>query len=120
MGWSYYEGTHVYNGGNGNPRPTTRVVFPVIQYSHTPATGPGNCAVTGGYVYRGTEIPGLRGSYVYGDFCSGRIWRRVATGGRPVEMAISRHVTSISSFGQGAGGGLYVLSLNGSVYKIVP
>jgi glucose/arabinose dehydrogenase len=119
-GWSYYEGTHVYNNGNGNPKPTGRVVFPVIQYPHVPASGPANCAVTGGYVYRGSSIPSLKGYYVYGDYCSGRIWRRRASGGRPVEMAISRKVANISSFGQGAAGGLYVISLNGSIYRIIP
>ena len=118
-GWSYYEGTHVYNGGNGNAKPA-HTVFPIIQYPHSPATGPGNCSVTGGFVFRGPSIPSLAGYYVYADFCSGRIWRRHANGGRPVEMAISRKVGSISSFGQGSAGGLYVLSLNGTVSKIVP
>ena len=55
FGWSYYEGTHLYNGGNGNPKPTTRVVFPLAQFPHMPATGPANCSVTGGYVYRGAR-----------------------------------------------------------------
>ena len=119
-GWSYYEGTHVYNNGNGNPKPTGRVVFPVAQYPHVPASGPGNCSITGGYVYRGPGLPSLRGYYLYADYCSGRIWRRRATGGPSQETAISRKVTSISSFGQGSAGGLYVVSLNGSIYKIVP
>ena len=90
----------------------------LAQYPHTPATGPANCSITGGYVYRGPGLPSLRGYYLYADYCSGRIWRRRATGGRPSEMGISRKVTNISSFGQGSGGGLYVISLNGSIYRI--
>ena len=118
FGWSYYEGTHLYNGGNGNSKPTGRVVFPLAQYPHSPATGPANCSITGGYVYRGVGLPSIRGYYLYADYCSGRIWRRRATGGRPTELGISRKITNISSFGQGSGGGLYVISLNGSVYWI--
>ena len=38
------------------------------------ATPNGRCAVTGGYVYRGSNIPALRGWYVFGDYCSGEIW----------------------------------------------
>ncbi len=112
-GWSYYEGTHVYNNGNGNPVPA-HAVMPVIQYAHSPG---GNCAVIGGYVYRG-EIATLRGFYIYGDYCSGRIWRRRASGGRPAEMAISRRAGTLTSFGQGSAGGLYVLSAGGSVYRV--
>jgi len=117
FGWSYYEGTHVYKV---QPIDRTHLKFPVIQYSHSVASGPGNCAVTGGYVYRGTILTKLRGYYIYADFCSGRIWKRRATGGRPALMNISFKVPQISSFGQGRSGGLYVISLDGSIYKIVP
>ncbi len=117
-GWSYYEGTHVYKDGNGNPKPA-RPVFPVAEYSHAVASGPGNCSVTGGYVFRGPGIPALTGDYLYGDYCSGRIWRLPAGGGKPVEMPISQQVGGISSFGQDSAGNLYVISLNGTVSKIV-
>jgi hypothetical protein len=46
---------------------------PVLDYPHT-SGALRDCAVTGGYVYRGSAVPGLRGAYVFGDFCSGRIW----------------------------------------------
>jgi glucose/arabinose dehydrogenase len=111
FGWSYYEGDHVFK-----PQPINRrtLRFPVAEYSHAG----GNCSVTGGYVYRGAKIPTLRGYYLFADFCSGRIWR-LRPGGRPAEMRISRQVRQISSFGQGIAGELYVVSLAGSVYKIV-
>jgi len=117
FGWSYYEGTHVFKV---QPINRTHLKFPAIQYPHSVASGPGNCAVTGGYVYRGTVLKQLRGYYVYADFCSGRIWKRRAAGGRPVAMKISFKVPQISSFGEGRSGGLYVISLDGSIYKMVP
>ena len=45
------------------------LVLPILEYSHS-----FGCAVTGGYRYRGSRFPDLYGHYVYGDFCSGRIW----------------------------------------------
>ncbi len=118
FGWSYYEGTHVFKV---QPIDRSRLRFPAIQYPHSVASGPGNCSVTGGYVYRGTVLQRLRGYYIYGDFCSGRIWKRRATGGRPVLMeGISFKVSQLDSFGEGQAGGLYVISLAGSIYKLKP
>ena len=113
FGWSYYEGDHVYKV---QPINRSRLVFPVAEYPHNPG---GNCAVTGGYVYRGTDIPFLYGWYVFGDFCSGRVWKMQAPSGRPQPMAFSGKVKEISSFGQGARGGLFLVSLSGSVYRLV-
>jgi glucose/arabinose dehydrogenase len=115
FGWSYYEGRHVFKPQAIN---RNRLVFPVAEYPH--AASPANCSVTGGYVYRGRAIPALAGSYLFADFCSGRIWRMRVPHGGPAEMAISRRVGDISSFGEGAAGELYVVSLNGGVFKILP
>ena len=46
-------------------------VYPVIQYEHT---ANGGDAISGGFVYRGTGLPSLRGKYVFGDITTGRIW----------------------------------------------
>jgi glucose/arabinose dehydrogenase len=65
-GWSAFEGNDRFNddeSGDGHEPP-------VVTYRHED----GNCSVGGGAVYRGTAIPDLRGWYVYGDYCSGRIW----------------------------------------------
>ena len=117
FGWSYYEGDHVYKVQTIN---RTHLKFPAIEYPHAVASGPANCAVMGGYVYRGTVLTKLRGYYLYADNCSGRIWKRRATGGRPVQMKISFKVSSIDAFGEGTKGGLYVISTDGSIYKLVP
>jgi glucose/arabinose dehydrogenase len=114
LGWSYYEGDHVFKRQPINRR---RLAFPVAEYPHN--ASPANCAVTGGYVYHGRDVPTLDGYYIFADFCSGRMWRLRPPHGRPVEMSASRQVTQISSFGEGNAGGLYVISLSGSIYKLV-
>jgi glucose/arabinose dehydrogenase len=117
FGWSYYEGDSVYKV---QPINRTHLKFPAIVYPHATSSGPANCAVIGGYVYRGRAIVQLRGYYLYADYCSGRIWKRRVTGGRPALMHISFQVPSIDAFGEGSAGGLYVISLNGSVYRLIP
>jgi glucose/arabinose dehydrogenase len=112
LGWSYYEGRHVFKP---QPIDRSRLKFPVVEYSHDG----GNCSVTGGYVYRGSGIPSLRGYYVYADFCSGRVWKRPSTGGSPTQMAFSGKVGQIASFGEGAYGGLFLISLTGRIYRLV-
>jgi glucose/arabinose dehydrogenase len=113
LGWSYYEGRHVFKP---QPIDRSRLRFPAIEYRHIN----GNCSVTGGYVYRGTSIPFLRGYYLFADFCSGKVWRRPAAGGAPAEMSFSGDVPQISSFGQGAFGELFLVSLSGSIYRLIP
>jgi hypothetical protein len=81
--------------------------------------GADNCSITGGYVYRGNAIPRLQGQYLYADFCSGRIWKIPSRGGRPRLTTMSFKTSSISSFGQGSNGELYVVSLGGTISRIV-
>ena len=92
-------------------------VAPALAAAHLPAQPGRNCAVTGGYVYRGS-IAALRGFYLYGDFCSGRVWKQ-RVGGTATQVAFSGRVKEISSFGQGAAGGLFMVSLTGAIYRII-
>jgi hypothetical protein len=69
------EGNARYDQDDGLP---ARLVAPVAVYSH--AHG---CSITGGFVYRGHDLPQLRGRYVFGDFCSGTIWSMPASGAPP-------------------------------------
>ncbi len=112
-GWNAYEGTHVYSG-----RPAASdAVGPILEYSHSS----GRCSVTGGYVYRGTQIPGLQGYYFYGDWCTGTIWvaHPNATGQweATVSLESGRH---ISSFGEDEAGEMYVVDQDGTVLRIEP
>jgi glucose/arabinose dehydrogenase len=111
-GWNVYEGTHQFE--NKAPNSAGHLVMPVAEYSHSQG-----CSVTGGYVYRGSAIASLRGRYIYGDFCSGRIWTlRIADGKATDISQESINVGNLSSFGRDAAGELYATSLSGTVYKI--
>jgi hypothetical protein len=77
--------------------------------------------VTGGYAYRGGVLPRLRGWYVFGDFCSGRIWRLKYRNGKLVRGRTLMLNTSlnITSFGEGVQGELYLTHQPGQVWRIV-
>jgi glucose/arabinose dehydrogenase len=116
-GWRLKEGKICYNPSS-NCDPASSTTAPVLDYDH----GSG-CAIAGGYVYRGSSIPGLRGSYLFGDYCSGRIWRTTVSGGTasaPVELTndLGSGGLNISSFGQDAAGEVYVVDHNGAIYRI--
>ena len=115
-GWNIMEGLHCY------PRfvsacDQTSLEPPVVEY---PLTG-GNCSVTGGYVYRGSRLPFLYGAYIYGDFCSGRIWGLRYDGQRVTDHALLVDSSlDIASFGEDAAGELYILSFDRSIYRLKP
>ena len=116
FGWNGYEGTHVYNAQVATSLPKASLTWPVAQYSHSL----GN-AVTGGYVYRGSAVPALRGWYLFADFASGHVWAQKGPGGtKQVLPGADGKVAQIASFGQDARGELYVVSLAGKVYRIAP
>ena len=111
-GWDVYEGTHPFE--DKSPSGNGELVFPIHEYSHEEG-----CSVTGGYVYRGSQIPAAVGRYFFGDFCSGNIWSLVVSGGKATD--IRQHtinVDSLSSFGQGRFGELYAVSLGGEIFRI--
>jgi putative cell wall-binding protein len=113
FGWSVMEGAHCYNASTCSQAGLT---LPLAEYAH----GSGDCSVTGGYVYRGSASPVLTGLYLFGDFCSGRIWS-VAAGGPAIQAPTLLLDTTlgISSFGEDAAGELYVVSLGGSIHRLV-
>jgi glucose/arabinose dehydrogenase len=110
LGWNVYEARSVYKHRRID---RSRLVWPVTYYAH--ALG---CSITGGYVYRGSALPALRGRYVYGDFCSGRIWSIGVQGGRPRLLDLPA-LHGLDSFGQDASGELYAVTLGGRVLRFV-
>jgi glucose/arabinose dehydrogenase len=109
-GWNVWEGTHRYRDGDA-----PGAVPPVFDYSHDG----GNCSVTGGYVYRGTKIPALRGGYLFADYCGGTLRALVAQDGKVTQDRIFPvRAPAIASFGQDTAGELYVLSDEGGVYRV--
>jgi glucose/arabinose dehydrogenase len=110
-GWNQREGFHSYNGGAQPANGTD----PVIERPHSA----GDCAIIGGYVYRGTAIPALVGAYIYGDFCTGKVYAAEQQGGTIVQnVELNINVPSLSTFGQDANGEIYAVTLNGTVYRI--
>lgn len=108
-GWDVMEGTLCHEPMNGCS--LTGDTLPVAEYSHSLG-----CSITGGYVYRGSHRD-LQGLYVYGDFCSGRIWTMNASGtGEKVRRDTS---LAISSFGEDESGELFVTDLNGALYRVI-
>ena len=115
-GWNIMEGTGCFGGGNCNMNGLT---LPVAEYSHAD-----DCSITGGYVYRGVDIPNLVGTYFYGDYCSNRVRTLVWQNGNLVSQGEltadlqSTNLSGISSFGQDARGELYIADISGTVYRI--
>ena len=113
-GWRVLEGFNCYNPSTGCN--TSGKTMPLLEYGH----GSGRCSVTGGYVYRGSAIPVLVGGYVFADYCSGEIWVTNASASAPAAKSLLLDTSLlISSFGETAGGELYVVDGRGAVYVIV-
>jgi glucose/arabinose dehydrogenase len=110
-GWNVMEGSACFRDANCE---TDGFVLPVAEYDHSQG-----CSVTGGYVYRGTAVPDLRGVYLFADYCSGLLWGlgRNANGDwahtAPLETGLN-----ISSFSETADGELLVLDLGGGIYRV--
>src|SRR5258708_4144946 len=111
-GWNIMEATPCHNAAR---RDQTGLTLPVAEYGHDLG-----CSVTGGFVDRGA-VPDLRGVYIYGDYCSGRIWGLRYEGGRVIAQAqMATSGFSIGSFAQDRAGAVYVLQYasSGGIYKI--
>ncbi len=114
-GWNRMEGLLCYPA-SVNVCDQAGLTRPIAVYNH----GAGDCAVTGGFVYRGTEIEDLRGVYLYGDFCSGRIRGfRVNPTGLVQDGILLDTNLQISTFGEDETGSLHVADYAGGViYRI--
>ena len=110
-GWNIWEGSQPFAGGRAENH-----IPPFVEYSH----GLG-CSVTGGYVYRGTAIPDLQAAYLFGDYCSGRIWASYR------DSQLQWHTNEflntnmqISSFGEDEQGEIYIVDYAGRLYRLDP
>ncbi len=108
LGWNLREGSAEFTG----PEPADHV-GPFYEYPHEGD----NCSVTGGYVYRGSAIPGLVGSYVYGDFCVGEIVV-VSPNGEPTPLGLTIKDRQLVTFGEDNNGELYAASLGGQLVAL--
>jgi len=115
LGWPDLEGTAQTKSDVEAPGATA----PVLTYERTGKPDDPVCAVTGGYVVRDPDLPDLDGRYVYGDFCEGKILSLDTGEAHPKPQPTGLEVPQLVSFAVDAEGGLYAISLNGPVYRIV-
>ena len=113
-GWRIMEGDNCFKPRNCNQE---NLILPVWSYRQGSSTGR---SVTGGYVCRDKNLPGLAGKYIYGDFVSGNIWALTCAGKKAVRNdLIATLPDGLSSFGEDSKKNLYVLALGtGKVYKL--
>jgi glucose/arabinose dehydrogenase len=116
FGWPQYEGNLVFDAARPGPHPPA---FPMFTYGH----GGGRCAIIGGYVVRDRGLPTLAGRYIYGDACTGEVRSFVpnvstqtALSDRPGGLVLP----SLSSFGRGFGGRVYVTQSSGALSRLAP
>ena len=116
FGWPRMEGPECAGGGNACANQGT---LPTVSHTH-----PEIRAIIGGFVYRGSALPCLRGRYIYADYISGRIFSFVYSGTTAtskVELTsmFNDGLLSIVSFGEDAAGELYTVQINGVIMKLV-
>lgn len=109
-GWRVYEANSCTNNDPGLCIPENYDP-PLLEYAHSA----GRCSITGGYVYRGNRGTLGQGDYIYGDFCTGEYWLWDGNSSQLIENT----PRNISAFGEDESGELYLVSLGGTVEKII-
>jgi glucose/arabinose dehydrogenase len=119
-GWNRMEGSHCFPPGSSCD--AAGLQLPVAEYDHR-----AGCSITGGYVYRGAALPELRGTYFYGDYCTGIVRSLRVVNGAPAQpldwtSALRTRggggMDGLSSFGVDAKGELYLVLLGGEIYRL--
>ncbi|MEO8216782.1 MAG: PQQ-dependent sugar dehydrogenase [Acidobacteriota bacterium] len=111
-GWRLMEGRHCFNPATNCSSPA--LVLPIAEYDHSLG-----CSVTGGYRYRG-RFARLRSTYLYADYCSGRIWGATeASDGTWTSEELLTINAQITSFGEDEAGELYLADQGGKIFRLV-
>lgn len=119
-GWNRMEGASCFESSACDQ---AGLVLPVHEYDRT---GDDRCSITGGYVYRGSCMPDVRGRYFFADYCTSQVWTFAYENGQATDL---REVTgdldpdgqleAVASFGEDASGELYVVDLEGRIHRVV-
>jgi hypothetical protein len=118
FGWDAFEGFSRYRDENSGTPDPGGTVKPVLAYPHS---RDGSCSIIGGYVVRDPRLRGLDGRYVYADLCEGQLRSVIPHLGRAAhDRRLGLRVSTPSSFGEDTRGRIYVTSLDGPVYRLVP
>jgi hypothetical protein len=114
--WDAFEGDLANTCENQGLKGSGPQKDPIYDYPRSEGS-----TVVGGFVYRATTIPEAQGRYFFGDFGSGDIWSFVESGGAVTDFREEPfNVSQLSSFGEGPKGGLFMVSLGGSIYQLRP
>ena len=112
-GWRCYEGNHTFNTSGCN---YPEYIDPIWEYPHG-----SECSISGGYVYRGVNVPELTGKYIYGDYCSRKIWSLEYDGiNPPTNQLLVTAPGLLTSFGVDENSEIYITFLNGIIYRFTP
>lgn len=125
-GWKIYEGPEFIEPQEGAELvdiPKDELVFPIYYYPHaTPddydESFPVGCAIIGGFVYQGEELPELTGKYLYGDFCNGQVWTLSQVGDQWVTERVITTNHRITSLGADASGEVYMTTFLGDIRRL--
>ncbi|MFM7166717.1 MAG: PQQ-dependent sugar dehydrogenase [Planctomycetaceae bacterium] len=111
-GWSVQEGSQPFYPLRS--RGKEPIVNPAAEHHHSEFR-----SLTGGVVYRGSGLAGLDGSFVYGDYSTGRIWS-IRHDGRQVteNREIADTTLQITGFAQNHAGELLVVDHGGGIYRL--
>jgi len=135
-GWNVMEGNHCY------PEDATcsneGYIMPAFEYPNNAnyaktlfgikQPNMDGCSITGGYVYRGKNIPKLYGKYIFGDYCTGKVWSIRIVEGKGEELvdhtkdilsSMGKREFYLSSFGQDNDQELFLIDYNGTIYRLV-
>ncbi|KAA3604556.1 MAG: glucose dehydrogenase [Planctomycetota bacterium] len=124
-GWRLMEGEDCFNPSTNCNNGTLELPIHTYRHSFTPF----RCSITGGYVYRGSEIPGLQGTYFFAEWCSDEIWTFRYQNGSVVDFRertdelrpSGLNIRGISSFGLDGNGELYICDHDGGeVFRVLP
>ncbi|HET9055044.1 MAG TPA: PQQ-dependent sugar dehydrogenase [Cyclobacteriaceae bacterium] len=112
-GWNIMEGNHCYEPRRNCPHQGLKL--PVWEYPRSEGV-----SITGGFVYRGPSLSGLKGKYIYADYGSGTIWALDAANmNNPINSVLVKSNLNISSFGVDADNELYICAFDGKIYNLV-
>ena len=135
FGWNIMEGFHCY------PEEiecnNTNLIEPIWEYPNNAnyfktlagikQTKMDGCSITGGYVYRGNKIPEFYGRYIFGDYCTGKVWSFIYENGETKNIknhtleilnSMNKNSFYLSSFGETIDGELLIVDYNGGIYII--
>ena len=136
-GWNTMEGNHCYPE-DAKDCASDEFTMPAFEYPNNAnyvkillgisQRNMDGCSITGGYVYRGKQIPDLYGRYIFGDYCTGRVWSIIIEDGvgkdvieytDSIRKSMGKREFYLSSFGQDNNNELFIIDYNGTIYKLI-